>query len=175
MSGPLSTEPGAAGAWAHVLGAVFALVLPAALGFALMFGLAGLLPAPPARSPIPAMLQPWLSMLVVSPVLTWAALLVGIPLAVSAARRGRAGWAAFALGGGALWLAVAAIVGWLLYAAWTSALGPGGEGTSALGGLVDILSDVAVGACAGLSYWLGLRLTAPHLFAPRPERTTRRT
>lgn len=163
--GPFRSRPGAAGGWAHLLGSLFALILPAALGFALTLAFAALLPAEPARSPIPARLQPWLSALAASPILTWIVLLPGIPFAVAAVRRGRAGWATLALWGGALWLAVAFVLGGLFYAAWVSALGPPGEGGGGiLGGLGGAATFFLVGACGGAAYWVGLRLAAPHLF-----------
>jgi len=143
---------------------MFALILPAAIGFALSMAIAWIVPDRPARSPIPVALQPWLSALAVSPVLTWMALIPGVPIAVSAVRRGRAGWAVAALAGGAIWLALVTVLGGIFYAAWVSALGPGGEGTSILGQVHGVLSFAAVGAVVGLSYWLGLRLAAAPLF-----------
>jgi hypothetical protein len=127
-----------------------------------MFGIVALVPTAPARPPIPAALQPWLSTMVASPTLTWAALLIGIPFAVSAVRR------AAPAGPRPLWgrRAVAcprnhrrrAPLRGLDQGPWAwerKQLGPRR--------LSRALSFFTVGACVGLSYWLGQRLAASHL------------
>lgn len=144
-------RPSEVGSWPIAAGCLLVLVaVPAAAGLLVA---QDALAAPSGPLAAQGAAGGFLALLAASPLMSWAFLLAAAPLAVLALKRGLAGWLV-ALAAGA----AAGAGGWMLM--WSGL-------DHVRMGLADLGIMALVGAVLGGAFWLGLRLAAPRLVAPR--------
>ena len=137
---------GVTGYWPALTGSLAVLIGAPLIGAVLVYGLEWAVPLAEMSPPVP----PWRQfldgiglLLLGSPLLSWAALLVAVPVSGRLATVGRAGWGVAATAGAIAGLVMMIFVG---------------------GGLIfdaEVIGYIACGIVMGLLYWIAIRLIHP--------------